>query len=397
MTLSNGAIVSPEKSVRFGAYAIATFFVLAAPISVVGALGLAAFQGLAGLLGAPWRSFKTISAPAWIFTGMLLTFAIWAAGSALWSQTPSNPQGLKLIAGVALGLLFVAGAGKDAAARRLVRASTAGFAIVLVALLAAEAIGSMPVNRLVSPHEADLGIIMRNPSRGASVLMVVIWGVVAALAGGRTHERLAWMFILLGAGFISLQFSMAANTIAFGAGALAYIAAFIAPRFSIVTAATGIAAWLVAAPFAIPFLLSLPQLQNGLPASWQIRANIWNYVITQIAERPIIGWGLDESRHHSQPAEAAGITFPQVPLHPHSASLQIWYETGAIGALLAAAALVTGGVLLARAKLDRQISAGACAAMVSCSVISNVSYGAWQEWWIAALFTAAATVTAARR
>ena len=54
-----------------------------------------------------------------------------------------------------------------------------------------------------------------------------------------------------------------------------------------------------------------------------------------------------------------------IPLHPHSGSLQIWYETGAVGAVLAALALLAGGWALARAFKDNRLGAAAAAASLA--------------------------------
>jgi O-antigen ligase len=84
-----------------------------------------------------------------------------------------------------------------------------------------------------------------------------------------------------------------------------------------------------------------------------------------------------------------------LPVHPHSASLQIWYETGAVGALLAAGALLTAGLRMSRAYArNRPAAAAACATLASLGLIANVSYGVWAEWWMATMFAVAALVGA---
>jgi hypothetical protein len=75
--------------------------------------------------------------------------------------------------------------------------------------------------------------------------------------------------------------------------------------------------------------------------------------------------------------------------------MQVWFETGAVGALLAAALTLAGGWALSRVLVDRAQAAAAAATLASAGVIANLSYGIWQEWWDAALFLAAALVAAA--
>ena len=93
--------------------------------------------------------------------------------------------------------------------------------------------------------------------------------------------------------------------------------------------------------------------------------------------------------------EVRSVVTRGIPLHPHSGSLQIWLETGAVGAALGALALVIGGVAMSRALAHRRAAAGAaCATLVSFGFIANVSYGIWQEWWVATALIAAAAVSA---
>lgn len=388
---------TPQRRLRLGTWALTAYLVLAAPFAVAGGLALAPAQTLAGALGAPWARIWRQPAEIWAFVAALLAFTGWVAASVMWAPDPETLQHVKLSGAVIVGLLFAAGCGVDAESRRRVRAAGVGFAAVLVVLLIIEAAMGMPLNRLDQPDAAPV-TLMRNPSRGATVLVVAIWGVAAALGGGKAHERWIWRALVLGTAAISLQFDMNANALAMGAGAVAFAVALTWPRFAALSLTGGLAAWLLAAPFLTPIILGLPQLQGRLPDSWIVRGEIWKFICTRIAENPLWGAGIDASRQFPAEVTYGHLTFRQVPLHPHSASLQIWYETGAIGAALGAVALLAGGIALAR-KLgdDTQAMAGACATIAAAGLIANVSYGAWQEWWVASVFLAAGLAAAARR
>jgi hypothetical protein len=88
---------------------------------------------------------------------------------------------------------------------------------------------------------------------------------------------------------------------------------------------------------------------------------------------PWLGWGMDASR-----------VFDPIPLHPHSAALQIWLELGVAGVLLAA---LFWSWLWAKlgAQVDLSSSTGAvgAATAVIYLTIGALSFGVWQEWWLA--------------
>lgn len=69
--------------------------------------------------------------------------------------------------------------------------------------------------------------------------------------------------------------------------------------------------------------------------------------------------------------------------HPHSAPVQAWVETGAVGAALLAFA---GLALLWRLRhLPARDLAPRLALAASAFGVATVAHGAWQGWWIAAL------------
>jgi O-antigen ligase len=267
----------------------------------------------------------------------------------------------------------------------------------LIAYLATEALADMPLNRSNQPG-SDTERLLRNPGRGVTVLVALIWGGLGALLlrGGAWRYALAGAFLIATA-LLSTQFNMSANLLGFTLGLAAFIAALAAPRLTIGLLVGGLALWLLAAPFISPLLSSDPALVAHLPDSWAIRLEIWKFASHEIMENPLFGQGLDSARAYTDTIVVRGETLSALPLHPHSASLQIWLETGLVGALLAAAALITGGVALIRALGSQRIAAAAaCGALGAIGLIANVSYGAWQEWWVATALAAAALVAALR-
>ena len=108
----------------------------------------------------------------------------------------------------------------------------------------------------------------------------------------------------------------------------------------------------------------------------------------RILERPLFGWGLDSSR-----------AFPNaIPLHTHDAAMQLWLELGLPGAALTAAFFVwlIGRIDRLEAN-DRPAAAAAAASLSAYLVVGALSFGAWQEWWLALGALAAAATTALTR
>jgi O-antigen ligase len=378
-------------------FASAALFALAPGFAVGGALGFAVLLVVAGLLSIR----PSIALAAWkkrpVVIGLLFAFTAWAVVSAAWSPYPGLEQGLKVALLVPVGLMFAAVATADADRRRLTTAGGLATVIVLIVLLAIEARWDLVFNRAAQP-DIDPGQLIRNVGRGAAFLVVIVWGAVAGLLAIGGGARVAVAAIVLAAtAAISLQFEQLANAVAFAAGFAAFVFAFALPRLGVHAVTGGLALWVLVAPFATPLILSNQRLVDALPLSWAARAGIWEYTCARILEQPWIGHGLEASRAVEDRIQVRELNMRGIPMHPHSASLQIWYETGAIGALLAAAALLLGGRWLARTYgEDRANAAAAAATIAAVGLIANVSFGAWAEWWIATMFIAAAIVGSVR-
>ena len=372
----------------------AGFFALVPAAATAGGLAVASAMALAAIVGFDLKRItESLKRPRSALI-LLLCFTIWAILSTAWSPVENHGQALRLAGTVLAGLVFVT-IGDDPRRRRLVRTAGVAAVVIGVLFLAIEALGNMPLNRLAQP-DVQTWVLLRNPGRGVSVLVVIAWAAVASLVaqGGPGRLTAAGLMAVAVAG-LTTQFDLQANMIAFGGGLVAFGIGYVMPRWSVAGFCGLLAAWLLSAPFVSPLFASDPEMLAKLPVSWESRVRIWDFTSARIMEQPLFGHGLDAARTYTDMMMVRGFSTSAIPQHPHSASLQTWLETGAIGALLGAAALIVGGLAISRAlKGNRPAAAAACATLASIGVLANVSYGAWQEWWIALAFVAALMISA---
>ncbi|MBI3439322.1 MAG: O-antigen ligase family protein [Proteobacteria bacterium] len=387
-----------SRQFDLGAVARTLMFVLLPWLCTVAILGVAAFVSVAGALSVRLSRVRQALEKRSLALLLLLAFAAWAAVSSLWSNYPDHIQALKLWLTLLGGLLFADAASKTQKDRKLTNSTGTASFVVLAILLGIEALWSRPFNHALHPT-LDIGTLDKTTGRATSVLIGMTWASAAGCVGwGPSRLRVMGMVALLAlGGALSLQFNQIANAVAFGIGLIAFALALIAPRLAIMGASGGLASWVLAAPFVTPLLFTDQRVVDALPMSGAARVVIWRYVSGRIPEKFWFGHGLDASRTAPQMLPVrADYSVAAIPLHPHSASMQIWFELGAVGALLAAAALLVGGWSLAqRSRGDRFSAAAAAATIASLGVIANLSYGIWQEWWDATMLLAAALVASA--
>ncbi len=142
-------------------------------------------------------------------------------------------------------------------------------------------------------------------------------------------------------------------------------------------------------------------------ASTAHRLIIWRYATGKISERPILGWGLQtarflpdrEKRANDDPryADIMAITnfsptakVELLPQHPHDATLHLLLELGIVGDVLYATIYALCLLALLRAPLPRAALAGGAGVAAVIFVIAELSFSAWQSWWLATQFTAVA-------
>ena len=140
------------------------------------------------------------------------------------------------------------------------------------------------------------------------------------------------------------------------------------------------------------------------------RLFIYQFSSRKIFEKPFLGWGMDSSRSMPGGAKMAEIhdcsykegrptthkIGEKMPLHPHSAALQVWLELGAVGVAILVGLL---GTLILRWQRrfaygpGRPLIAGL---LTSIFLVYSISFGLWQSWLIFALIFLCAIVRALR-
>lgn len=377
---------------RWCGWVLAFAGVMTGLLGWLGPLGFAVLLSIVGLLCLP--AFQVIEAdrPAAL---ALLVLVIWACGSMLWSPYKPDPlwssNAVKLIC---QGLLYWAAysAVRRATPQGLGRAMVILMAGVsaLAALIIVEAVTGAALYQAVreaigDPIRPDLAV--RNVAQGVFVL-AVLWAPAALVA-----VRVGWwqLAVLMAAGVVAGAAGLEADApiIALAAAGAAGLAVYRWPKLAPRILAAGVAVFFLATPLVIWGLRAqgvYGQVQEMVSLSWSMRMDYWSYALDWIGDKPLRGWGLDASRMFG----------PGIRLHPHDAALQIWLELGVIGAAAATVFWVAIFHRLERAQGDLGAAAGAAAA-VSYLTFAAVSFGVWQEWWLALGALAVVATAAAQR
>ena len=371
--------------------AIFCAFALLLPIvSVAAPKGTVVLPLFAAALAVPayWRAYRRIPVPDLRIAIALALFVAWCAIASAWSVDTAHSLGLVLRIAVILTagmVLFPIAAALDRAVRREIgRWLVVGLGLGL-AFVAAETGLDYPVLRLFKTAEPGKEAVWFN--RGAVAMAMIVWPVTAYLWKG----RLGWkaLFVPASLGTASLFLESASAILGFAAGVAVVLLAVIHRRAGrTITIAPTLLAFV-----AMPFV-ALELHNHGwhradwLPASAQHRVEIWDFFVQRIAEKPVFGWGFDGSRHMGSLFPAPSDTGREIAaLHPHSAPLQVMLELGAVGAVIALAIL-----WLVVMRLDRESSHTRMfgqAQFVATMAIGSVSHGAWQNWWLALVVSAA--------
>ena len=391
--MTRAQAAAPADGAAWFGWVLAGAFALSPLLGWLGPLGFAPIAALGGLLTLHGARIDDDQRPAVL---AILVLVAWALLSMAWSpyapKKIESSTGVKLIAQAVLyWSLFRAGAAASAQTRttalRILVWGMAGLGLVLAIEAATGAALYQAVRTAINdPIRPDLAV--RNVAQGGFVLALLT--PAAAVASKRTGCGV-WPIVLMVAGIAGASLSLAADApilaliVSILIGFAVYRWPVIAPR----ALGGSVAALFLAAPGVVWLTLQLgwfAQIEASVSLSWSQRMGYWRHAADLIGDHPLRGWGLDASRTFA----------PGIVLHPHDAALQIWLELGLIGAM--SAAVFWGVTLAGQSRPDRDAGRAAAAATAGAYLLfSAVSFGVWQEWWLALGGVAAAACMAVLR
>jgi exopolysaccharide production protein ExoQ len=351
-----------------------------------GAAPLAATAGLCALgLVAPrgeaaWRRVRGL---ALLFAALVL----WGLVSSLWAIEPRRSLliALRLAGMFAAGLALIAAASEIAAPARLVWCFAAGLGIAL-ALTVVQFWTAGALTHSVSRREF-IEPALNQAEDGFAYLLLPLCAILFL----RGRRLLAGLLAVATVGVICLLVGETAR-IAFAIGVAAAVLLYFWRARLTRFAAIASVVLILGAPMIFPALDGIDITHRVSryfkPSLWH-RLEIWSFVGSHIAEKPLLGWGLDSARAiPGGNVQIAGGLPGQtwLPLHPHNAPLQLWLELGLPGAVLFALFAARIWRALGAAPWPRLYAAAAGGSLVTALVVALGSYGIWQEWLISTEF-----------
>ncbi len=377
------------------------FAALATP-SPKGATVVLALAALVLLLGQPPRASLRLARKG-SYLALLGAWLAWGLTSVSWAPAPASAALLwfRLALLTAAGQVLLSGVAALAPHElRRLQSAVIGCALAMAVLLLFESAAGGALTWAVRlgaiPYPAPRPML----GQGGVLLGLAVWPA-AVLVARRYGPWAALALAALAAAALALSPSMAAQ-LAVALAALVFLAAWRWPRRTALALA-----WLLPlAVLAAPFVIHLTHLGQavydafaGRSLSASHRGLIWQFVSERVVERPWLGWGLDASRHMTG-TETPYFSQRQgglLPLHPHNWSLQLWLELGLPGALLGAALLAAVARRIAGWWREPAAVATGLAALTVYVVVANLSFGMWQNWWVASAWLAAFIVALALR
>ncbi|MEM9966230.1 MAG: O-antigen ligase family protein [Asticcacaulis sp.] len=264
---------------------------------------------------------------------------------------------------------------------------------VLLDAISGAAIYQQLSEALYQPIRPDLAMVKL--SIAAYALVLVFWPILLLTRVKHTYRT--GIVTLLACVLVPLITGANAPVLALIVSVAVFYTARQAPyigRISVYKIFAAIVAVFVLATPAVVHTGLLGAFKRFAPPSWDARIDIWQFAAERLFEKPLLGWGFNSSR-----------TFggENIPLHPHNMPIQVGLELGYVGVVILAVfwgylilrigrggAEATGVNLRELQSLDSPAVAVevdtrpyALATASAFFTIACLSFGIWQEWWLA--------------
>jgi O-antigen ligase len=350
----------------------------------------------------------------------LVTVALYLAGlyllvNASWSLSPTlAARAVALVFVVAAALAIVLHALPELEEEPL-RAMAAGAIAALMAsaaVLCFEVFSDQSLRRLLIgilpalqpyPHHltmqgselARLAPYLTNAN--IAVLTVMFWpAALMARSLGPRQPVHKWLAIIASIAVAATVFfsDHASSQVAFVGAGLTFVLFRARPKLAMPVVVAGwVAANLLVVPVTAALFSAEAYRAPWLPYSAQQRVVIWGHTSAEIPKAPVFGVGIGTGRALQEAKGGEGIVVPGTSFHlspathSHNAYLQVWYETGTVGALI----LLGLGLLVLRAlaRYSHDVRSYLAATFSACALLIATSFAIWAPWLIASLGMAA--------
>lgn len=386
-------------------YAIGFLFLPVAAVATLQTWILAVAGALAIVILRTLRGDIIPRVPG-ILVAVFGVFIAWAALTSIWSLVPDRAMTTSLrllLVGVCLLFLSASARALSDAERLtfgkwLIAGTALGLIIIAVLISFSGIIAGWLNNARITGHELD------RLNRTAGVIAMLVWP--AALIIARLYGRYAAAAVIVSGALALFALAPATPLFAFvigiGAFAVTWFSQKWGKRLLILAFAVSV--------IVIPFLDTLVPVANDIlvtnmtwPNSEVHRFVIWEFASQRIFENPLFGWGLEASR--AIPGGDAQLflfningdnplTGQALPLHPHSAVIQIWLELGVVGVMLLGGLFSVIIQLVPESLRDRAGPATIVATIACGFTIAQLGFGIWQGWWMGTLGLIAVIVVA---
>lgn len=402
---------------------LAAIMLLWPVIAYMGAQGYTAALAITGILSITYLRFSGIRLYAFANLG----FVAWVVAAGYWSPEAKSLLTGNILSGsfsldmpgIRFGLIALAGfgtmVGTWAIATRSSRISLG--VIVAVALIQffgviASALFKPQILVLLAPFSDPVWEMPQNLLRNANSFALLLPFLLAWMWHRRTSDY--WRLFVIGVILASFAAFVQTGTQTSMIGAALMLVGMLVvkllPTNGFRVIFTSLAFYIATAPILLGWGVQLlRQTGIALPESFFSRLYCWEYVRLKIGEAPFFGHGLEASQtwqdsfadHPEWLADAvarygetvAWDKYHIVPLHPHNMPLQVWAETGMIGASLAAIFILFLGWRLKAPKDWPPVARYAAAGLIGiCFALSSFSLSMWNEAYWASVVLAAAVI-----
>ncbi|MBP6985415.1 MAG: O-antigen ligase family protein [Alphaproteobacteria bacterium] len=343
-----------------------------------------------------WQAGK-ISLPDAFFTKFwpLLAFLIWSLLACTWSLTPSVNAGAvaKIVLSLCVGASVYSYLQWDSQTKFMKWFAT-GYIIALSLLILDEILNTYILRSLRGPHMET-----KEYSHGLTLLVLSLWSMMTFLKEQHLSRKLL-LYVTLFIGLFYMTDHSA--TLAFFVSTVVFFIVYFSPKFFIRLSAVLSVVVIMSFPLLMHQIDPQQVIQSAgsvlLKKSYHHRLFILKRTATMIFKRPWMGHGLDSYRSTTDTKADFATEVSKLHVleqnpelnpdvlgqatHPHNFSLQLWFELGAIGAVLFSLFLFTSLWRISSTEgktLEKSAFMGTYSGMF---LIAHTAFGAWQTWWL---------------